>query len=213
MAYNQNTGGIGGLIGSALGGLFGSGDFTNPADPAMKYLNNIPGTISPYYNPYINRGNQAGDALQGQYGELLNDPGAKLNKIGTDYQKSPGFDFALQQALQGANHAAAAGGMAGTSQNQMEAMKAATGLANQDYENWLSHALGLYGTGIQGQQGMYNTGYNASNELAQNLANTMLNQAKLSYEGQNAENQHNSAQGSIWGDLLGGIGSLAGFLF
>ena len=205
--FNNSLGAIGALFGSGLGNLFG--DWKNPADAAMGPLNQIPGMISPYYNPFIQRGNEAGTTLQGQYGNLLNDPGGFLNKMGQSYQQSPGFDFALKQALQGADHAAAAGGMAGTPQHQYDTMKTATGLANQDYNSWLSNALGLYGKGLGGEENMYGTGYNASNELAQSLANNMLSKSKLQYEGQNAENQH---EGGVWGSILGGLGGLLGLL-
>lgn len=197
----------GAMAGLGLGSLLSS--WQNPADAAMGSLNKIPSTMTPYYQPYIDAGKQAIPALQGQYSSLLNNPGEKLNQIGGSYQQSPGYQFALDQALRASNNRAAAGGMYGTTQNQMENMQYATGLANQDYYNWLGHALGLYGTGLSGESHFMDTGYNASNELSQSLANALMQQSGLEYQGANAENQHN--QGAL-GSLLGGIGTIGSLL-
>lgn len=203
--YNPYTAGAGGLAGIGLG-MLGS-NFKNPADSAMPYMNNIPEQLQKYLSPYINAGNQALPGLQDQFGKLTNDPGGRLNQIGSGYQQSPGFKFAMQQAMQGSNHAASAGGMAGSPQHQQQSMGLATNLANQDYNQWLQHALGLYGTGLQGQQGLYNTGAQTGMAMGEDLASVLANQAKLAYEGQNAQNQ--SDMGG-WGSMLGGIGSLIG---
>ncbi len=66
--------GIGGGLGQAAGGiagLFGVGG-KNPANAASKYLDQIPGAIKPYYDPYINAGKGALDELGSQYGQLTN---------------------------------------------------------------------------------------------------------------------------------------------
>ncbi len=198
--------GLGG-IGAGLGSMF-FGD-NNPADAGMKYLDQIPGAVSPYYQPYINAGNQALPQLQSQYGNLLNDPGGMLNKIGGGFQQSPGFKFALDQALQGAGHSAAAGGMAGSPQAQQQAMQIATQLGNQDYYNWLNQATGMYGQGLQGMGGLANMGFNASKGMSDQIAQALAAKSQLGYAGQAAQNQ---AQGSAFGNILGGIGTLAAFL-
>lgn len=195
-------------LGSILGGIGEAlSPWSNPSDAASPYLNQIPGTISPYYNPYINNGTSAGNTLNGQYGNLLNNPGGMVNQIGSNYHQSPGFQFALQQALQAGNHSAAAGGMAGSPQNQQQSMQTATGLADQDYNNYLQNAMGMYNQGLQGEQGMYGIGYNASNSLAQSLANNLQSQAGLAYQGANNSNQHS---GGIFGDIFGGLGDFFG---
>lgn len=201
-AFNPFTVGAG-SIGAGLGSMFGG--WSNPANAAQGPLNSIPGMITPYYNPYIQAGNQAIPQLEGQYGQLMNDPGGKINQIGAGYHQSPGFQFALQQALQGASHASNAGGMGGSPQDQQQQMGLATNLANQDYNTWLQNALGAYGQGLQGEQNLYAGGYGASNELAQSLANNAQSQGYLNYAGQMAQNQH---QGGMWGSLIGGGASI-----
>jgi hypothetical protein len=222
--------GLGG-IGAGLAGMMGGSN--NPYDDASKYYNQIPGAMSPYYSPYINAGHGALNQLQGQYGnmmgnyqglqgqynQLMNDPNGMMNKIGQGYQKSPGFDFQMGQGMNAANNAAATGGMLGSPQHQQQAATMSEGLANQDYYNYMNHALGMYNTGLQGNQGMFNQGlagmqglnqmgYNASNEYGMDIGNSLMNQGNMAYSGAAAQNQ---ARGSQWGDVFGGLASLAAY--
>lgn len=185
-------------------GLFDFGS-SDPSKSAMKYLNKIPGMANNIYNPYIQAGQNQLPGLEDQYSQLMNNPGARMNQIGSGYQQSPGFQFALQQALQGSGHAAAAGGMAGSPQHEQQNMSLATNLANQDYNQYLQNALGLYSEGLQGSQGLYNTGYGASNSLADMLANVYGSQANLKYAGGANKNTANSG---FWGGLMGLGGQL-----
>lgn len=196
---------------SSLGGLFGGGDWTNPADAANKYLDKIPGTIKPYYDPYINAGRSALDSLMGQYGGLVNDPGAILSKLGGGFQKSPGYQFQVDQATDAANRAGAASGMLGSPAEQQQVAGAVNGLANQDYYNYLNHAENLYGTGLQGLSGINSMGYNASTSLADMLANIMGQQAQYGAQGQDLQNQRNSAQQAQFWNSLGNMGQYAMF--
>lgn len=221
-----------GGVGAGLMGMFMDSD--SPYDAAAEHYNKIPGTISPYFNPYIQAGHGAMDQLQGQYGnlmgnraplqgqynQLMNDPNGVMNRIGGGFQQSPGFNFQMKQAMNAANNAAAAGGMVGSPQHQQQSAEMASGIANQDYYNYLNHALGLYGSGLSGSQGMYGAGlqglqgmnqigYNASDQLAGGLASSLMNQGNLAYSGQAAQNQ---AQGQQMGDIFGGLATLAAFL-
>jgi len=165
-------------------GIPGVQDFMSSFDPnkaANKYLRQQPDVLHQYYDPYVGYGQQAMGQLQGQYNNLMSDPSGALNQIGQGYQSSPGFNFALQQALQASKQAAAAGGMAGSPQHEQQSMQVASGLASQDYNNWLHNALGLYGQGLSGTQGLANMGYGASNELAQSLSNNLASRAGSAY--------------------------------
>lgn len=206
--FNPYLAGGAGLAGAGLGMMMG--DYQNPADKGMDYMNQIPGQLSKYLDPYINAGQHQLPGLQGQYDQLMNDPGGRLNQIGQGYHQSPGFQFALQQALQGSGHAAAAGGMAGSPQHEQQNMGLATNLANQDYNQWLQNALGMYNTGMAGSQNLYDTGAKTGMAMGEDMASVLANKAKLAYEGQNAENQH---EGGMWGSLLGGAGTIAGSIF
>lgn len=181
----------------------------NPADAAMPYLNQIPGQTQQYQQPYFDAGKNQLPGLQDQYSQLMNDPGGRMNKIGEGFQQSPGFQFAMDQAMQGGNHAAAAGGMAGSPQHEQQNMQMATNLGNQDYNNWMQNALGMYGQGLQGSQGMANQGQQAGQSMADMIAQTLAQQANLQFQGQRQQNQNKN---DMWGNAmkLGGA-ALGGF--
>lgn len=180
--------GLGG-IGAGLGGLFMGGD--DPSRSAMKWINKIPGEAHNLLDPWANYGR-----------DLTQDPGGRINKIGQSYQQSPGFQFALRQALQGAGHAAAAGGMAGSPQHEMENMGIATQLSNQDYNNWMQNAIGLHNLG-------FTQGQTASTNILDQIAQAMAQKGAYSYQGKAAQN---AGRGSAIGNLIGGAGALAAFL-
>lgn len=171
-----------GGLGAGLGSLF-MGNQKNPADAAMGYFNQIPGTLEKYFNPWIQQG--------------MN-PGQTLNDIGAGYKQSPGYNFAMQQALQGGQHAAAAGGMAGSPQAQQQQMQLASDIASQDYNNWMRNALGIRQGGQQAGMG-----------LGENLASNLAQQGQYSYAGQAGENQANQ---QMWSDIFGGAAAMLPFL-
>lgn len=208
-AMNYNPYIMGGtMAGAGLGNMFSP--WENPAEAASPYLGQIPSTIAPYYDPYIQGGGQQFGNYMGQANKLTNNPGQMVNEIGSNYQQSPGFEFQMQQALQGGTNAAAAGGYAGTPQHQQYAMQTANDIASQDYNKYMQDALRMYGLGFQGLGQQSQMGYGASNEMAQSLMSALMTQAQLEYEAANAENQH---EGGSMGGLLGGIGSMIGGLF
>lgn len=182
--------------------------YKNPADAASQYYQQIPGQTNQYYQPYFEAGKNQLPGLTEQYGQLMNDPGGKLNQIGGGFQQSPGFKFALEQALGGSGHAAAAGGMAGSPQHEQQNMELATQLGNQDYNNWLQQATGLYGQGLTGGQNMANQGQQAGQSQADMIAQALAQQGNLGYAGQQNKNQNNA---NIWGGIGKGIGALSAF--
>lgn len=196
-------------------GLFGGGGHHNdPMKKAMPYLNNMNPILQQYYQPYIEAGQRQLPNLESQYGKLTNDPGGFLNQIGEDYQKSPGFEFAMKQALQGAGHAAAAGGMAGSPQHEQQNMSLASDIASQDYDRWLREALGIYGEGLGGEQSLYGLGEQAGVGLGTNLADIEGRKAQMAYEAAKAKNQNRGSRagalGTIAGGLLGAFGGPQG---
>lgn len=179
--YNPYIGAAG-MAGMGLGQMMGN--YKNPADSANNYIDQGQNQLNGYMDYYTQGGHNAG---------------GRVNEIGQNYHQSPGYQFALQQALQGSNHAAAAGGYSGSPQHEQQNMTLASNIANQDYNQWMQNALGIYGIGAKSGQAQ-----------GEDNATLMLNKAKLNYEGQNAENQH---KGGMWGTLLGGAGAAAGAYF
>jgi hypothetical protein len=200
------SGQIGSTIGSIAGLLGGQSKYKNPAESAQPYLDQVPQTVSPYYEPYSQAGQQSLGTLQGQYSGLVNDPAAKLSSIGSNFKQSHGYEWQVGQATNAANSAAAAGGMLGSPQEQQQLASTVSGLANQDYYNYLNQALGLYNTGLTGESNIMQTGYGAGNTLAQTLSGNLQNQAGLAYSGQANENENQ-------GGLRGGLGGMVSGFF
>lgn len=198
--------GIGDFLegGGLLGGLLGGGN--DPGDAASQYYHQIPDILKKYLGPYANRGNEVYPDLQAQYHQLMNDPGELLNKWGQGYQQSPGYQFQVDQATGAANRAASAGGMLGSPQHQQNIANTVNQLANQDFNQYLSGILGLYGKGLSGEQTIYNTGAGVGTNLGEDLSNSLMNQGNLAYS--NAMNKNQSNQ-QLLGMLLGLAG---GFL-
>lgn len=203
--YNPYAGAAGGAIGAGMGGLFS--DWKNPY--GQSYAKEMQDYIRQYMGPYAEAGQRQIPQLEEQYKQLLGSPGDFINRVGGQYQKSPGFDFALKQALQGAGHAAAAGGMAGSPQHEFENMGIATQMANQDYMNWLKTALGQYDIGLGGAQGMFGTGAQMGMGMGEDLASIMHNEQIRQYLEQMSENERS---GGMWGSMLGGLGAIGGGL-
>lgn len=200
--------GIGGGLGSAAGGLFNvfGGGGKNPATQANKYLDQIPGQVSPYYQPYQQAGNEALGNVQNEYGKLTNNPGEFYNQLASGYQESPGYKFQLNRALGAGNNAAAMGGYLGTPQHQESNMEIAQGLTSKDYEDYLNHVMGLYGQGLQGQQGISNQGFQANTDYGNLLAQLQNAKANYAFAGQAGQN---AARSSGLGDIFSGLGTAA----
>jgi hypothetical protein len=129
------------------------------------------------------------------------------NQFGQSYQQSPGLNFAIQQALGGAGNAAAAGGMAGSPQHEQQNMQLASDIASQDYNNWMGNTLGMYGMGLQGQQGLANMGQQAGQQNADMIAQTLAQQGNLGFQGQAQKNQN---QNSAFNNLFKTAGAMGG---
>lgn len=192
------SGGIMGMLDPL--GIFGSGP--NPADAAMPYLNKGQGIVDKYMDPYISAGQKALPTLQDQYGQLINNPGGVMNKIGAGFQQSPGYQWQVNQSLDAANKAAAASGMAGSPAEQQQIATTANQLANQDYNNYMNRGVGMYNTGLGGMSHIFDTGAQASTSAMQQLMDLINTQAQLAYAGQANQNQSK-------GGMLGSLMSLA----
>jgi len=176
----------------------------------MSYLNQIPGTLKPYFQPYVSAGQQAMPNLMQQYHQLLQNPAGIMGQIGAGFQQSPGYQFQVDQALGAANRAAAAGGMLGTPAEQQGIASTVNQLANQDYYNYMDRALQQYGLGLQGLQGVGQLGFGAASGLGENLAQALMGQGNLAYADKLRRSQQ---KGGILGALVGGAGSALGGLF
>ena len=184
-------------IGAVIGGA-NDAMFPDASEEAMKYLEQNPDIYHQYYDPYIQGTQQYQGILNDEYAALLSNPASVQALLGSGYEQSPGYQYQYDTAMNAGNSQLAAGGMLGTPSAQTQMMGTAQGLANQDYWNYYGANQSLYNQGLQGSQGMYDTGYNASMGLSGNLAGNNSSKANLAYAGQ--ANQNNAISG-----LIGGI--------
>jgi hypothetical protein len=170
----------------------------NPADAAMPYLNQIPGMAKGYYEPYINKGNEAYNTFNPEINQMTSDPAAFLEKIMKGYEPSRGYQLQRDEQLKAAGNSAAAGGMRGSSNDISNEARIADTLQGEDMQKWLQNVLGIQKQGQTGEENLYNTGYNASNALSSDLSNVLGTQAGLAFQGQANQNKSSS-------DLLSGL--------
>lgn len=168
------------------------GKTKNPADSAMKYLDQIPGATQPYYQPFIDQGQQAGNKLNSQYDQMTTSPGEFFNNMSAGYKESPGYQLKLKNALAAANNAQAAGGMLGTPQHQEVNMDTAQGVASKDYEDYIGHIMSLFGMGQQGQQKFQEQGFDASKDYGSMMGDVLGQKAQYGFAGQAGMNQNKS---------------------
>lgn len=204
---------------SPIGSLFGGGGGSDPYEEAFKYMQMIEPMLKEYYDPYIEYGQRAMPTLEEQYAMLLGDPGALYADLGAGFETSPGYEFALEQALGAGTSAMGASGMLGTPAHQQQNMGYAEGLAAQDYQNYMNQMMNMYGMGLSGTQGQLQTGYGASTGLANQLAGVYGSQANLGMSQAASQNQMLASllgtAGAIGGGMIGGppgaaAGSAAG---
>ena len=180
----------------------------NPADAAMPYLNQIPGMEKGYYEPYIQRGNEAYGALNPQFTQMGSDPAAYLEKIMGNYEPSKAYQLARDETQRAAGNSAAAGGMRGSINDITNQARLTDSLLGNDMQQWLNNVLGLQKTGMEGDGNFYNKGFEATQGLTGDLSNVLGTQAGLAFQGQANQNKSRS-------DLLSGIikalGGVAGF--
>lgn len=190
-SYNPEMGGVGGLLGGLFGSLFG--------DDGSQYSSQIPGDIQKYLGPYAQMGQSLIPGLESQYQGLM-DPDSFMQKLASGFQTDPGFQFAQKQALNAANQAAAAGGMAGSPEAQQNAAQIASQMADQQYQDYLKNAMGLYGTGLRGLSGLEGQGFQAGGDMTSALSNYLQNQA---HESLAQSQQMSQGIGGLLGGLLG----------
>ena len=198
--------GIGGGIGTAGAGLYGLfNGGKNPGTQASNLVGQIPGQTKQYYQPYMDAGKGALGDLQNQYKDLLS--GGVQNNLGESYKESPGYKFALQQALAASNNSAAAGGMLGAPSSQQSNMEAAQGIASKDYNDYMQNQIGLYGGGLHGEEGLNNQGFEANKAYADTIGNSLSQQAGYNFAGQAGQNQQKS---DALSNIFSGLGMAGG---
>jgi hypothetical protein len=172
-----------------------------------------------YYEPYYDAGLGGLDMLQNALG--LN--GAQGNAAATGaFQASPGYQFTLDQGIGALDRSAAARGLLNSGNQTGDVLNFATGLANQDFSNWLSNLgdlsqLGM--TATQGMAGEQNTLAGLATQFGQDQANLFSNtsnsiadrlfEGQLSDAASSAQAKQNTMKGILGGLNLGASVAMA----
>lgn len=194
---------------SWLSNLFG-GD-KSPMDEANKYLNQIPGIAHKGYDPYVTEGRDASGKTKTKYEELMSDPTGFINKLMEGYKPSEGYQFQKEELTKDLGNTAAAGGIAGTPQDQMNQGQGVQKLLSADMQQFLKNVLGVFNTGLEGEEGVAGRGYDASGKLTDALGGAMNQKGGLAFQNAQQNNQNKNDMWSIFGKALGaGAGSFFG---
>jgi hypothetical protein len=185
----------------------------DPNEAANKYLDQIPGQLKEYADPYIQQGKDAYGQLSPEYNKMTSDPTAFLENMMKGYEPSKAYQMQRDEALQAAGNSAAAGGMRGTTMDRDDSSRIASMLQGQDMQQWLQNVMGIKGAGMQGQQGFYDKGFMASSQLGSDLSNVLGTKATNAFQGVQQQNQaRNDMISKLMGLVGGGIGAGAGAL-
>lgn len=178
----------------------------DPSKRANKYMSQIPGVGQKYYNPFIQSGQKAGSTLEGEYGKLMN-PSQFMDDIMSHYNESKGATYEKNELGRGIGATAAAGGFAGTPEHQKEYADMASGVMSKDMQQYLQNALGIYGTGLAGNQDFYNKGFDASGKEADLEGGSLASQGGMAFQ---QASQTNASRDSFMNALMKALGQAAG---
>lgn len=184
------AGGLG--VGAGAGKLRDMFDQKNPADAAMPYYDKIPGMEHGIYDPYVNRGNNAYNKFNPILERMSSDPQGFLNELMGGYTKSKDFQLKNDELTRGAGNTAAAGGMRGSIDDIKGQSRITDALMGEDMQSWLKNVLGIQDRGMEGEEHLYDTGFNASKDLAGDLSNVLGTQGTLAFQGQANRNKSKS---------------------
>lgn len=170
---------------------------------ANDYIDEIPGTVKPYLDPYIGAGGDAYNKMHPVYDQMTSDPVAFLEAIMKGYAPSRGFQLQKDQMLKAAGNSAAAGGVRGNISDIGNEARISDMLMGKDMQDWLGNILGIQKSGLEGESHLYDTGFDASKSLSDSLANALGTRATLKFQQDREDKKANS-------DFLSGLGGLAG---
>lgn len=192
-----------------MGFFGGGGSYSNPADAAMPYYNKIPGQMREQYGPYQQMGMQAGNPYLQQSISMASDPNAFMENILKNYQPSKAYQTRLGESMRAAGNTMAMGGMRGSLADIDMESRLADSLLGEDMQQWLQNILGIQKQGMAGEQSLYGTGFQATSQLADQLAQALAQQGNLAYQGQAEQNARNADRSS---GIAKGIGTIGGGL-
>lgn len=135
---------------------------TNYGNVAPLFANQYTGVAAAYENPFIDRGNWAGNQLQGEIS------GGQLGAMPslTDVSGLPGYEFTRTQGLRAVQNAAAAKGRGVSGAAMRGAADYATGLADTYYNDYIRNYWANQNNRYNMLAGVQGIGANAANQIA-----------------------------------------------
>lgn len=211
-----------GILDSIFGNKSSNGGSPyNASAAANPYLSQIPGVGMQQYSPYINAGLQAGEHSKTAFDLMTGDPTGFLNMLMKGYNTSEGYNFEKDKLEKELSNAANAGGIAGTPADFMKRGEGVQGLLSKDMQQYLENVLGIHKTGLEGETGIANRGFEASQNLTDLIGGALNQQGGLAFN--NATNQNNqynqnqiqksSDRNALFSALAKALGVGAGALF
>jgi hypothetical protein len=127
------------------------------------------------------------------------------------YKPSEGYQFQKEQLTKELGNTAAAGGIAGTPQDQMNQGEGIQKLLSGDMQQFLKNVLGVFDTGLEGEEGVASRGYDASGKLTDALGSALNQQGGLAFQDAQQKNKNKNDMWSMFGKALGaGAGGFFG---
>lgn len=186
---------------SILKKLFGG---NSPAEAARPNIEKIPGATRPYYDPYINRGNEANQVAGSQYNRMTQDPTAFRNEMLSGYRESPATQRRLDETLRRQANTANAGGYRGGPADQARVMDLTNALLSEGEGDYFDQIMRVLGGGLQGQESALGRGFNAASSQADVEGGTLANLGQLDYKQQEEKNMQKQEMMKFISQLLGG---------
>ena len=140
-----------------------------------KVIRNTSNAALGEFDPYT----AGGGAAAGLYGDALGLGGADGTTRATGaFQTSPGYNFMVDQGLQALDRRAASRGMLASGNNQIDTLGYVSGLANQEYGNWLDRldAEQKFGADVAGSRAGIRT------DMGTNIAGIRTKQGGIAYD-------------------------------
>lgn len=185
-------------------GLFGGGqDYDNPSDDAMPYLDQVGPTADSQYNPYINLGKGSARMTAPVYAQRLMNPQQAQADLMDGYEQSDAYIYNQKQLTDQQAGTAAAGGFTGTPYDQEQQAYTTAGLLSQDEADYYNRNKQLQDSSLNAGMHYFDTGFNATNSLADILVGNLNNQATLAYQGAAWDDQMKAQQRNNRNSLIG----------
>jgi len=173
-------------MGFNIGGMFGdnSGGYDDYA-AAMR-------EIAAKYDPYIKRGDNAGNFLYDENQRLMQDPNYVQNMIAKGYETSPYQQMLQDDVTWQMNTNAANNGMVNSPLAQRALNDRVNGMTGQFMNDYIGRGMSSYGMGHQGMTNTENNGMGALNQAS----NYMQQGAGASLQGDISKN-------NMWNNVIG----------